>query len=63
MKLNPGHQVSLMSKKTGACVELKIENGAIVVCTQDITATITTSAEGIYLETDGEVLVGRLESE
>lgn len=63
MELKPGHLVSLLSKKTGANVELKIENGSIVVRTQDLEATVTTSPEGVSLETNGEVFIGRFKED
>jgi hypothetical protein len=63
MELTPGHLVSLLSKKTGASVELKIENGSVVVRTQDLEAIIISSPQGVSLETNGEVFVGRFEED
>lgn len=63
MQLKPGHNVSLLSKKSGATLEIRVENGSVVVRTQDIAATITPGTEGVHLQTDGEVLIGRFEKD
>lgn len=60
MNLRPGHKMSLLSKKSGCTLDIEVTDTGIVVRTQDIESVITTTSEGIYLETEGEVLVGRL---
>lgn len=63
MELTPEHLVSLLSKKTGASIELKVENGSVVVRTQDLEATITPSPKGVSIETNGEMFVRRFEED
>lgn len=63
MELKPGHNVSLLSKKTGLSVELEVKNRDIVVRTQDIEAILTLTSEGLHLETNREVLIGRYEED
>lgn len=61
MELKPGSGLALLSKKTGANLDIQFKDSTIVVRTQDIESNITFTSEGIRVETSGEVVVGRLE--
>jgi hypothetical protein len=61
MELKPGHKLFLLSKKSGASLDVEIEDTFIVVRTQDIESRIEFTSEGIRLETEGELLIGRFE--
>jgi hypothetical protein len=61
MELKPGHRLSLLSKKSGASLDIEVKDTSIVVRTQDIESRIEFTSEGIRLETDGGLLIGRSE--
>jgi hypothetical protein len=61
MELKPGHKLFLLSKKSGANLDVEVEDTFIVVRTQDIESRIEFTSEGIRLETEGELLIGRFE--
>ncbi len=63
MEMKPGHKLSLLSKKSGASLDVELKNTVVVVRTQDIESRFTLTSEGIHLETEGEILVGRLEED
>lgn len=63
MELKPGHKLSLLSKKTGATLDVKVTDTTIVVRTQDIETCITFTSEGIILELDDEIFIGRYEED
>ena len=63
MELKPQNGLALLSKKTGAALDIQYKDSTIVVRTQDIESYITFTPEGVFVETSGEIVVGRFEEE
>lgn len=59
LELTAGHNISLLGRKSGACLFIEIQDGSLVVRTQDLVARLTPTTSGVVLETEGEVLIGR----